>query len=402
MKKNVHVLAQGSCLPRLLYFGDVPVESSYHGSALLFRLLEEYPVDRLLAIESEPSISRAERRLPGVTYRTFFLRGTRWRYTRLSRWANALLTINAPQNSRRLARCLGGFNADAVLTVAHGHSWLVAAQLAKRARLPLHLIIHDDVATTNPVPQWLAGLQERQFRRTYQQATSRLCVSEYMEHEYRRQCGVTGQVLYPSRAKNCPSFECAPKKYQNKRELVGAYAGNIFHPGYAQLISRLSRLLEERGGRLLLFGPHSRTSLQAAGLARPNVLPQGLIDSRELIHRLRDEADFLFIPMAFDPGAERNMRAAFPSKLADYTATGLPLLIWGPSYASAVRWAQRYGTVAEVVTSEASDEIDAALSRLAHRDHRDQLGRASSEVGAQLFSHSAAVNTFRRALMVGR
>ena len=39
-------------LPRLLYLGDVPVEASYHGSALIYRLLQHYPVDRLMIIES--------------------------------------------------------------------------------------------------------------------------------------------------------------------------------------------------------------------------------------------------------------------------------------------------------------------------------------------------------------
>ena len=45
-------------LPRLLYVGDVPVEASYHGSALLHRLLVNYPPDRLSVIETAmPSLS---------------------------------------------------------------------------------------------------------------------------------------------------------------------------------------------------------------------------------------------------------------------------------------------------------------------------------------------------------
>ena len=57
-----------AALPRLAYIGDVPVESSYHGSALLYRLLQRYPPDRLSVIENRNS-SRADRRLPGVRYR---------------------------------------------------------------------------------------------------------------------------------------------------------------------------------------------------------------------------------------------------------------------------------------------------------------------------------------------
>ena len=47
-----------------------------------------------------------------------------------------------------------------------------------------------------------------------------------------------------------------------------------------------------------------------------------------------------------------NMEMAFPSKLADCTATGLPLLIYGPAYCSAVTWARENPGVAEVVETE--------------------------------------------------
>ena len=55
-------------LPRLLYIGDVPVESSYHGSALLFRLLQGWPSERLRVIEANLLRSLPERRLPGIQY----------------------------------------------------------------------------------------------------------------------------------------------------------------------------------------------------------------------------------------------------------------------------------------------------------------------------------------------
>ena len=55
-------------LPRLLYIGDVPVEASYHGSALLYRLLEDYPKERLKIVEAGVQLSRPERRLAGVAY----------------------------------------------------------------------------------------------------------------------------------------------------------------------------------------------------------------------------------------------------------------------------------------------------------------------------------------------
>jgi hypothetical protein len=94
------------------------------------------------------------------------------------------------------------------------------------------------------------------------------------------------------------------------------------------------------------------------------------------------------------------MQISFPSKLVDYTATGLPLLVCGPDYCSAVRWARRQGEIAEVVTSERIEELAAAVQRLEQAPYRQRLGLASWEVGNRLFSYRTSVETLLRALVV--
>jgi hypothetical protein len=225
-----------------------------------------------------------------------------------------------------------------------------------------------------------------------------------MEEEYRRSYGAAGEVLYPSRPKDRLCFQGLPQTYSNKSgPLVGAFAGRILIAGYARLIAEVAKRLEVRGGSLLLYGPHSPQDLKRWGLDRQNVFPQGLTDPTELISRLRKEADFVFVPMAFEAGrADYNMRVGFPSKLVDYTAAGLPLLIWGPGDCSAARWAQLHAPVAEVVTSEDLGLIDAALGRLEQPQHRERLGAAAAEVGKKLFAYENCVATFFRALANGR
>jgi hypothetical protein len=121
-----------------------------------------------------------------------------------------------------------------------------------------------------------------------------------------------------------------------------------------------------------------------------------------MVLRLRKEADFVYVPMAFDrDGTKLNMQIGFPSKLVDYTATGLPMLVCGPEYCSAVRWAHGHGSIAEVVTSEQAGELAAAVERLGQAQHRRRLGLASREVGSRLFSHGASVEIFHRALIPG-
>jgi hypothetical protein len=224
-----------------------------------------------------------------------------------------------------------------------------------------------------------------------------------MEEEYRHNYGVAGEVLYPPRPKDCPSFDGVAQTYNKSGgPLVGAYAGRILVAGYALLIAHLAKCLEQRGGSLLLYGPHSPDDLRRWELDRQNVFSEGLVSPAELISRLRKEADFVFVPMAFDAnGKDYNMRMGFPSKLVDYTATGLPILVWGPEDCSAVRWARLQAPVAEVVTSKEVGEIDAALQRLEQAQYRERLGRASAKLGEKLFAYRSCVEILFRALVNG-
>jgi hypothetical protein len=89
------------------------------------------------------------------------------------------------------------------------------------------------------------------------------------------------------------------------------------------------------------------------------------------------------------------MEVSFPSKLTDYTATGIPLLIRGPAYCSAIRWARENPGVAEVVDSENGAALAVALA-LFCRDGslRYQLASNALQKGREYFSHTAAIRKF--------
>ena len=162
-----------------------------------------------------------------------------------------------------------------------------------------------------------------------------------------------------------------------------AYAGN-FTPEYATALSLLAECLIPIGGRLLIFGPMDAALAQSVGLSAPNIELGGLLTSHSLIETLRERADVLFVPMSFAKDYRANMEVSFPSKLADYTAAGLPLLIYGPNYCSAVRWAEANAPVAEVVTAEGGEELSRALRRLVSDPaHRMQLAQAASTAGTR-------------------
>ena len=384
--------------PRLLYIGDVPVESSYHGSALLYRLLRRYPADRLHIVEGNLFPARTERRLPGVTHGTLRVGRTRLMNSRFHDWYSSWLLKGAARRASDLPRLVDGFSPDAVLTVAHGYSWVTAAAFAQQRRLPLHLIVHDDWPRIVAPP--LRPAVDRAFGDVYRQAASRFCASPFMSEDYERRYGATSTVLLPYRADDAPKFDGVAERLHEKRPApIFAFAGTINSPGYAALLRELAEQIAPYSGELLIYGPITLAQAAAAGLDRSNVRLGGLLQPEQLLHRLRAEADVLFVPMSFADADRDNMRMGFPSKLTDYTAVGLPLLIMGPPDCSAVGWAQRHAGVAEVVTSDAPGALDDAIRRLAgDAEHRVTLARRAQEIGGRDFSAETAHRVFMSAL----
>lgn len=386
-------------LPCLLYVGDVPVESSYHGSALLYRLFDGYDTERLLIIEAGLCDSMPGRRLQGVRYAFAPAACRRLSNTRLHRLHRAWLTVRSRATADRLVGCLSGFQPEAVVTVAHGFSWDAAAVVAARFGLPLHLIVHDDWPSATGLPSTLQGRAERRFEAVYRQAASRLCVSSFMVDEYSRRYGQDGTVLYPSMSSNERLYTAPPPRVENQIEgLTFAFAGTINLPDYVRLIRALAKSLEPVGGRVLIFGPLTSQQVEDAGLASVNIELRGLLPSGQLIEVLRAEADVLFVPMSFADRDRPNMEISFPSKLTDYSAVGLPVLIAGPPYCSAVRWARANPGVAEVADDGELAGLQSAVRRLGTPELRASLARQLLQVGSRLFSSTSAKRTFLRAV----
>ncbi|HEU4509314.1 MAG TPA: glycosyltransferase [Pyrinomonadaceae bacterium] len=368
----------------LLYVGDVPVEASYHGSALLYRLLSDYPPERLMVIETAAP-SEPKRRLPNVNYVAHPVAKPRWLNTRFHPYAVAWFSQAGTRRGIRIAQSLNGRAYEGVLTVAHGFGWLAAAGVARAKNVPLHLMVHDDWPRVADIAPAFRSWLDEQFAGVYRQAKSRFCVSPAMARAYSERYGERAEVIYPSRARDCREFTEPPAR--NDRPFTMAFAGTINSQGYVEALHALQAALKTVSGRLIVFGPQR---IEDADF-------RGLLDADKLLMCLREEADALFVPMSFDAADRANMELAFPSKLADYTATGLPLLIYGPSYCSAVAWARENEGVAEIVESPA--DLNAAIDRLANdRAHRLALGRRALDAGRKYFSHAQVQQTFIRAL----
>jgi hypothetical protein len=106
--------------------------------------------------------------------------------------------------------------------------------------------------------------------------------------------------------------------------------------------------------------------------------------------------------MSFHPLERESMEYGFPSKLTDFTATGLPLLVYGPPYCSAVRWARQNAGVAAVVDDEGERGLNSALEAIqADEEYRRALASTSLAKGAEFFDHGVIAGKFHYHLTRG-
>lgn len=385
-----------SNLPQLLYIGDVPVESTVAGSALLYRLLQDYPVDRLCIVEGNIAKSKPQNRLPDVDYQTLSVGYQRLLSSRFISFYTSYLFLTAKWRSRQLTDLVKTFKPEAILTVAHGFSWITAAELAKRQSLPLHLIIHDEWMSFIPVKEILKNRVKKVFGDIYKQASSRFCVSPYMKEYYYDHYGVEGHVLYPSRAKNIPEFKMPSENLsEHTKSFVFAYAGSIVSKSYINSLVKLAKILKEKNHSLIIYSQLSEDVIERVGLNLSNVTARNLIPSGQLIYKLRKEAHILFVPMSFDNEERTNAEMSFPSKLTDYTIIGLPLLIRGPSYCSAVRWAKENPGVAEVIETEDDYSLSSSIDELTKSpEYCYKLASNTLMIGYEYFSHPKVTKGF--------
>lgn len=381
------------CLPRLVVMTDVPVDRTHGGRLLLYRLLAGYPPERLLVVQSQHCGSLASGfQLPNVSYVRLDYPIPRVIKNRLNplwplmTWAGMGLYHQAAE------RAVRDFAPQAVLTVTHYFLWFSAAAVARRLSLPLYLIVHDDwpsmMLDSRVAASWLAlrPLYAHALGRVYRQAIDRFCVSPGMAEGYQAMFGVPGKVLYPSRGEDSP---VAKVRVGRARATVGpvvAFAGSLHSRGLCELLQSMAKIVANLGGHLDIYGSGTPEMISKLGLRPPVVRIHEFLSPAVLAERIADTAHALVLPASFRAEERVAMSTLFPSKLADYTAIGLPVIIWGPEYSSAARWGQENPAAAATHTALDLAPVQTTLLRIVNEPaYALALARAAVEAGDRYF-----------------
>lgn len=375
--------------PRILYISDIPVELSYAGPTLIYRLLEDYPSDRLLVVQGMEI--NASGRLPGVTY---ILQQSKWlerlKTSRFRNWLTGLLVIQEWLNYLKVKRLAEAYKPELIVTVSFRLKWLQGLWLSRRNSIPLHVILHDDWLLTERYGLWQSFLN-RKFRAMYLRAAGKYCISDAMESHYLALFGVRGQVLFPTRGKSDLLLPCQVRM-GSAAVTRFAYAGTLFTSDFASLLNRLSRVIGARGFELHLFTNEDRKALSDYEfLCKSHVNFHGMVGPEELRQELHDKMDVAILINSFE--VEEAFRYNFSSKLVDYSTAGLPVLIWGPKSSGAISWAVHHGYQGVILHNDDA-RMESMVDHLTDSEFRLSLANHIQELGRKQFDYETNRRVF--------
>lgn len=278
-----------------------------------------------------------------------------------------------------------------VLTVAHGDGFMAARRFSKRHQLSLVSFFHDWWPDIPAVHSPFKALLERNFKALARESATVFCVSQGMRAAL---CTAPDVVVLPPVPAHSPYS--APPSQAPKLPFTILYFGNLTDYG-----PMLGEALEES-----LRHPEILLQVRGTNPSWPEELKRKMRgNGRWLDFAPRAEldswmasADAFLIPMVFDPSMKRRMETSFPSKLIEFAQFGKPLVIWGPEYCSAVRWAQE-GDKAICVNESQPEALFRNLKKLNADASTFRLYANSARLAAETELNPCAIHgKFRRIL----
>jgi hypothetical protein len=346
---------------------------------ILDRLLTGYP-GRCVTLTSHLHATAEDRILKGAESRYAPWMAASGPITRrLARYANiAAIPLLTRAAQRIAAEC----QATVVLAspLGGGEFFIAAHHLSRQTGIPLVVYLMDDWTTGAPRHSRIHGWLARSRMPAILSSAVRVwTISDAMAADISARFGIQSEVLPPVadvRAHQAARSAQTYRRFEG-RTLEIIYSGAIYD-AQADAVRNLIDLLEETGGRihgttfkLTVYTHAGRRSLDRMGLNRSWLSVRSAALS-EMPDRLAS-ADIAFLPFSFDEHLRQTTATSFPTKTADYLASGLPVLVHAPAWATVTRYARDNG-FGVIVDRLNRGDLAAALGRLSDEGTRALLG----------------------------
>jgi hypothetical protein len=256
------------------------------------------------------------------------------------------------------------FKPDVIMTGAE--TWMadLAANLAMKLKIPLVGHFMDWPTFAMMGHSWVKRHASDKFRRRYQRCDLAFGICPEMLETLGAHRNA--HVFYPSGQAGESKTPKSRRTHGNSFTVL--FAGNLGQWYGRMLECLVPHFRRENDVQLRIAGGNALWGDEVEKSLRQEGTYLGFLKGAEYKSAF-DNADALLLIMGF--GAESRLieSTSFKSKLADYLTSGLPLVVWGPDYCTAVRHASREN-FAEVVTTDDPGEVVAVVKALARNPSR--------------------------------
>ncbi len=418
--------------PKVLILGT-PINQASGGPITLSNLFHEWPADRLAVAHNafhgnDPGRAK-ELRLRMEMALPWMRRGIDWKTREeILSGSNELVSGKTPpfrQTTsprdifRKLMEYLGitgmvrqfpltpgliNFVADFKPDVLYTHLGdipmaTLCTKLTEYFSLPLIVHIMDDYPSTLYRKGLFAGMvrstMHRQLRHIFDRAAMRLCICQAMCDEYSARYKQKF-IPYHNAVDLSVWGKDVLKDNGDKKSFKLAYSGRI---GVSCLtsIQEVCKVVEGwNNSRVsitfdILVNDINQTFETAPFLRglHPNVHVIEAPKSAEKIASLLKSADILLLPVDFDRDSIEYIRLSMPTKVPAYMATGIPVMVYGPSDVASVKYAKTQGW-GYVIEERSSDALTESITRLClDKELRTRLSERSRNLAA--LNHDGAL-----------
>ncbi len=253
-------------------------------------------------------------------------------FQRLNNYAG--LARDVMSRAREITAALASHPVDVVVGCSGNPFDLPAAAIAaRRANLPFVAYLFDD-----PVYQWEKGPYRRLARlweKYWSRRADRVIVpNEVLAADLCRRARdariaiVRNPVDLAAHVAAPPSPPRAAASPESPWTII--YTGSVYS-AQASAFRNLVAALDRIGGsfNLHVYTAQSDAQVRENGLLGPYVHRHDHLPQAQSLTRQRD-ADILFLPLAFDSAISEVVRSSAPAKVAEYLASGRPILAHAP------------------------------------------------------------------------
>jgi len=253
----------------------------------------------------------------------------------------------------------------------------------KRAKVNFVPYIFDDY-----VYQW-RGFQRKIAkyieRKIFKEAAAFIVTNEFIKEEYKQRYGKEGRII------RNPALDFYDEKLQKKKKEDGrakkiVFTGAIYDAHYDAFQAFLKSIQKLNGTlELHVYTSTPKNVLEEKGLMGNYFFRHEHVPQSEIAKVLND-ADFLYLPLAFESKIKEVIKTSSPGKMGEYMFVSKPIIVHAP-IDSFISWYFDKNNCGIVINNKDTDEISKTLSYYMENESScKEIGMCARECAKRDFS----------------